>query len=260
MAYPFPGMNPYLEHKRVWHDFHNGLICRIRDAIVPGIRPRYFASTDDNVYIHELTDEQRYLLGRPDVAVLSTHSDSPPQSVVRDVVRETYSPGIEGMLPPETDEVRELFIEIRDQESREVITIIELLSPTNKRPGDDRNQYLAKRKQILRSTTHFVEIDLLRGGVRMDVGGLPQCDYAVMVSRYEDRPKVGLWPMRMRERLPTIPIPLANDDPDVPLDLQAVIEAQFEAAGYADYVYSYIPQPPLHPEDDAWAKGLRGIE
>ena len=79
-----------------------------------------------------------------------------------------------------------------------------------------------------------------------------------MVSKYEDRPRVGLWPIRLKERLPVIPIPLAGDDPHVPLDLQAILEAQFEAAGYEDYIYRQTPQPPLHPDDAAWAAELLG--
>jgi len=253
MTYPFPGMNPYLEHKDVWHDFHNGLIERFRTALVPQTRPKYITKVDDNVYIHELTAEQRTLLGRPDVSI----SRGDHRSSHRPNPQATCEPMFEGTLIPTVDEVRESFIEIRDAEDRSLVTAIELLSPTNKTPGADREQYLAKRRCLLNSPANFVEIDLLRGGVRTQVEGLPQCDYAVMVSRYRDRPRVGLWSMRLKDRLPKIPIPLAGDDPDVVLDLQELVEAQFEAAGYEDYVYSHKPQPLLHPEDQTWADSLQ---
>ena len=98
----------------------------------------------------------------------------------------------------------------------------------------DREQYLAKRKLLLSGNVHFVEIDLLRGGAKMPVEGLAQCDYAVIVSRSYKRPKVGLWPMRIREALPVIPVPLKQEDPDAVLDLQQLLHETFDAAGYAD--------------------------
>ena len=255
MTYPFPGMNPYLEHKNVWHDFHNGLTVRIRDQLVPQIRPRYLTKVDENVYIHELSAEERFLMGRPDVAVVQGDSPVKRQATGSDACL----PLAEGLLIPAVDQVKEPFIEIRDGESRELITVIELLSPTNKRPGADRDQYVSKRRRILNSTVNLVEIDLLRGGARMEVEGLPQADYAMMVSRYEDRPKVGLWPIRLEDRLPKIPVPLTADDPDAVLDLQQLVEAQFEAAGYEDYIYQHTPQPPLNSYVQTWADKIRGI-
>ena len=77
-----------------------------------------------------------------------------------------------------------------------------------------------------------------------------------MVSRDRDRPRVGLWPLRLRDRLPVIPIPLAGDDPDVTIDLQELLEAKFEAAGYEDYVDRNSPQSPLDPDDAKWAESL----
>ena len=252
MAYPFPGMNPYLEHKDVWHDFHNGLIERIRDCIVPQVRPNYITKVDDNVYIHELSAEQRFLLGRPDVSI-SHHGG---MVSVRSLATEICEPMFEGTLLPAVDQINESFIEIRDAQDRSLVTVIELLSPTNKTLGSDREQYLAKRRRLLHSNVNLVEIDLLRGGVRPEVEGLPDCDYAIMVSRYLQRPKVGLWSMRLKDQLPRIPIPLAGEDPDVIIDLQALVQTQYEAAGYEDYIYSHSPHPLLHPDDQAWASAL----
>ncbi len=79
------------------------------------------------------------------------------------------------------------------------MTVIELLSPTNKYAGPDREQYLVKRRELLASPVHFVEIDLLRGGPRMPMQDLPECDYCVLVSRVETRLDAGLWPIRLRE-------------------------------------------------------------
>jgi hypothetical protein len=134
---------------------------------------------------------------------------------------------------------------------------MELLSPSNKYAGPDREQYLAKARQLQRSWVHFVEIDLLRGGPRMPWLDMPACDYCVVVSRVERRPKAGFWPIRLRERLPEIPIPLRRGDTDARLDLQQVLHRIYDAAGYAYHIYSGPPEPPLSAEDAAWAQQFR---
>ena len=65
-----------------------------------------------------------------------------------------------------------------------------------------------------------------------------------------------MWPLRLRDRLPVIPIPLQNPDGDVHIDLQQIVHRIYDAAGYADYIYGGKPQPPLHPSDAAWAATL----
>src|SRR5262249_11882003 len=155
---------------------------------------------------------------------------------------------------PTVDVERSSLLEIRDRRNRQLITVIEVLSPSNKRPGPDREQYVAKREQVLHSSTHFVEIDLLRGYERMPMEPLPECDYCVMVSRVEHRLRAGLWPIRLRERLPAIPIPLRSQDKDLRLDLQEVLHRVYDAAGYENYIYDSTPEPALNPEDEAWAR------
>lgn len=250
MPSPFPGMNPFLEQADVWHDFHQGFVAAIRNTIAPLILPKYVAKIDENVYIHELSAEERHLLGRPDIAVLANEPGGAATAVA-----ERTAP-VYGHLLPTADVLRESYIEIRDRESRELITVIELLSPTNKERGPDRDQYIAKRRCILASPAHFVEIDLLRGHERMPVHELPPCEYMVMVSRYQERPRVGLWPIKLRERLPEIPIPLRYGDSDAVLDLQPLLNTLYDAAGYGYYIYGGTPSPPLHPEDAAWAEEI----
>jgi len=65
-------------------------------------------------------------------------------------------------VPLSVDVERHTFLEIRDCDNRQLVTVLELLSPSNKRPGPDREQYLAKRQQLLASSVHLVELDLLR--------------------------------------------------------------------------------------------------
>jgi len=148
------------------------------------------------------------------------------------------------------------YVEIRDRESWEIVTVLELLSPANKRPGPDREACLSKRAELLSSAAHFIELDLLRGGPRLPLEGLPECDYYALVSRVEDRPRAGVWPLRLHDRLPVLPIPLRAPDPDARLDLQAILQRVYDAARYQRYIYTTPPQPPLPPAETAWAAGL----
>lgn len=163
---------------------------------------------------------------------------------------------VSAVLPEAVDIEKHRYITILDEDSRRIVTVIELLSPTNKRPGADREQYLAKRKELLRSQAHVVEIDLLRGGPRMPMEPGVATPYCVMVSRQEERPRVGVWPVALRDALPTIPIPLLEGDADASLDLQAVLTRVYDDFGYANVLYRNPPDPPLEEEDAAWARDL----
>lgn len=154
------------------------------------------------------------------------------------------------------DVERLAFLEVRDRQSRELVAVVELLSPSNKRPGPDRDQYLAKRDRLLSSRAHLVEVDLLRGGRPMPMDGRPDCAYSALVSRAGERPAAGFWPIGLREPLPVVPVPLREPDGDARLDLGAVLHGVYDASGYEDYIYDGRPDPPLAPEDNAWARGL----
>jgi hypothetical protein len=158
------------------------------------------------------------------------------------------------------EEVREAYITILDREGLEVVTVIELLSPGNKRSGSDgRREYLSKREGILRSSSHLVEVDLLRGGARLPtVEPPPPADYYVYVARALARPRIEVYPSSLRDRLPSIPVPLSGADPDAELDLQAAFERVYARVGY-DYSldYSRPVEPPLE-EADAAVRNVQG--
>lgn len=252
MPSPFPGMNPYLEHPVVWHDFHQALMPRLRDAINAQVGPNYLVKLEEHIYVQELgADDAAAFLGRADVAVSQRFATQPSGGAA---ILEAPAQAI----PLPVDKFRESYVEILDRESLALITVIELLSPSNK-SGRDRQQYLAKRDQILDSSAHLVEIDLLRGGQKMPFQGLPECDYYVMVSRAEQRPApAGIWPLHLRDPLPLIPIPLKPGDADVQIDLQQLLHEIHDAAGYAKYIYGRPVSPPLSAEDAAWAAELLG--
>jgi hypothetical protein len=252
MPSPFPGMNPYLEHPGVWVDFHDSLIYAIRKGLNGQIRPGYIAKVEELLFIHELASDERRLLGQADMAVAESGKvpERPQGTAVRAPVYGTLA---------ETAQVEHHpYLEIRDRECEALITIIEVLSPSNKYAGPDHDLYLAKRRQILASGTHLVELDLLRGGPRLPLNGMPDCDYCAVVSRYEERPSAGIWPVLLREKLPEIPIPLRSPDPDAMLDLKQAIDLVYDDAGYEDFLYRRPPRPPLNESDAKWAAGFVG--
>lgn len=143
---------------------------------------------------------------------------------------------------------------MRNRKSLEIVTVIKLLSPTNKRPGPDRDQYLAKRRGILHIPANLVEFDLLRGWQKMPGDNLPARDYGVMISEREIRPTARYWPIELRQRLPVIPIPLREPALDVRVDLQQLLVGVYDRAGYADDIYEGEPFPPLSEDDRIWSE------
>jgi hypothetical protein len=249
MPSPFPGMNPWLEQDDVWHDFHESFVPAIRRALVSQLSPRYIVKLDEEVYVHNRADDLRTFAGRADVLVAETTEGRTPDVAAAVLEAPSYA-----MIPPAVDVERLSYVEIRDQKSRQLVAMIEVLSPANKKRSDDRAQYLRKRQQLLRSDAHLIELDLLRGGERLPLDDLADCDYCVAVSRAEDRPRVGVWPIRIREPLPIIPVPLLAPDPDARLDLKQILDAVYDEAGYERYIYAGKPQPRLHPDDADWAR------
>jgi hypothetical protein len=146
-------------------------------------------------------------------------------------------------------------VEIRDVEERRLVTAIEVLSPTNKR-GEGREEYLARRRKLLMSSSHLMEIDLLRDGRRIPMQKpLPPAPYFVFLSRAETRPISEVWPIALNDRLPTVHVPLLPGDADVSLDLQLAMTTIYDQCGFDLAVnYSLAPEFPLDPESMAWAE------
>jgi hypothetical protein len=126
-------------------------------------------------------------------------------------------------------------IEVCEVAMQQLVTVIEILSPVNKRPGhdayvDDRR----KRRDLLRSAVHLLEIDLLRGGERPPLQSPVQpAPYYVVLARADQRPNVDVWPVQLTDSLPLVPVPLLEPDPDAPLDLQAAFTAIYDRCAYA---------------------------
>ena len=253
MPSPSPGMDPFIEGQ-VWRGFHDSLIIELQATLVPDLRPHYVALVGERVYVERAGEDAPGYIG-PDVAVAR---DLPLREPAGEGgVAVLTAPVAVPLAMPER--VEEIFLEIYLRASQDLVTVIEVLSPSNKRLGSDgRREYLAKRDAILQSSVHLLELDLLRGEERLPMARpLPPAEYYAILSRARRRPMGEVWPIRLRDRLPVVPVPLAGKDPDVLVDLQEVFTRVYDRAGY-DYTLDYDrePQPPLSEADAAWAKAL----
>lgn len=248
MPSPLPGMDPFIESQR-WADFHTSIITALRDALVPGVRPKYTVDVEERVYVERDPDDPVMAI-RPDAAVVDTGR---AVSCGSGKMATAVAP-VECMIPM-PEEVREVYLTIRRKDGRKIVTVIEVLSPANKRPGANGfAQYLEKRDKVLASSASLVELDLLRGGRRMPlVGKLPPADYRAAVSRSCRRPRAEAYLWSLHQPLPILPIPLVEPDADVPLDLQAIFNQVYDRAGY-DYSLNYTLalEPPLEAKRAKW--------
>jgi hypothetical protein len=254
MPSPFPGMDPFIEGQ-VWKDFHHAFIGEARATLIPQVRPRYVVRVEERVYLDEQPDEEITLI-EPDVMVVEdSEAEGPgPRGAGAALAVEPVILSL-----PMPAEQKQRFLALRERETLRLVTVIEILSPTNKRGGSDgRRQYLEKRKELLRSSVHLVELDLLRGGRRLPVrGSLPAGDYFAFVARAGYRPRAEVYAWTMRQPLPTVPVPLAGVDPDAALHLQAIFTSAYDRAGY-DYSLDYRRpvEPPLGEADAAWTQEI----
>jgi hypothetical protein len=252
MPSPFPGMDPYLEISGLWPDFHQRFNTYWCDQISDSLPDRYEARIDERVHLVELElDEQQIRQIRPDVAVLDRGGQG--RSAASGAVATLESVTIP--LLTTTQEVRESWIEIFHRPDHALVAVLELLSPTNKADAG-YGDYLAKRAAILRQRVHLVELDLLLTGHRMPLSAaLPQGDYYSMVARSDRRPNVDVYSWSVRDRLPTIPIPLRAPDPDIGTNLAAVFATAYERGRYARSIdYSKKLDLPLGEAERAWAE------
>lgn len=229
-------MDPYLEHPALWPDVHNALIAATRDLIAPTLRPRYYVRLEERVY----ADEPDFV-GRHDFAGPVRHG---PSGQFRTVTI------------PEVERVLETYLEVHAVDEGQVVTVLELLSPGNKRPGDGRRMYEEKRLRILGTRTNLVEVDLLRAGEPMTVYGATRTsDYRILVSRGERRPRADFFVFSVRDPIPRFALPLRRGDDEPLVDLGKVLHDLYDRAAYDLSIdYRQEPVPPLREEDRIWAR------
>lgn len=239
MQNPFPGMNPYLEHPALWHQVHNRLIVAMADAITPQVAPKYRVSIEERIYT---SIEDNLLVGIADVAGGGQQvSDAGTAMATKPIPVQVPMPM----------EVTERFLEVRLTQSGDVVCVIEVLSPKNKRSGIGRETYQSKRQKILQSQTNLIEIDLLRSGNPMPVLVANEAPYRILVSRGYSRPAADA--LGLTQTLPTIPVPLMKGDAEPVVDLQVVLNDIYTRARFDLSIDYEKPLKPAFSDDEtAW--------
>jgi hypothetical protein len=270
-------MNPYLEEPAIWPGVHVNLAVAIQEALVPQLPAHYYVTVELRVY-EAPQGEVGPLVGIGDVTVGAERRRPNPTNPTngaarygeREAAANRTGVGVLTVEVPRSVEVREHYLEVRRAGTHEVITVVEILSPTNKRPGKGRQIYEQKRTETVSALTNLVEIDLLRSGEPLPVlhHGLPleraeAGDFRVLVSRGYRRHQAELYVWGLRAPLPVVPVPLRHDEPEPTVDLQALLHTVYDRGGYSRIVdYRGEPVPPLSADDAAWADGVlrsRGI-
>ncbi len=258
MRSPFPGMDPYIEACGLWGDFHHGLISEIQYALARAAPARYVVRAGERSYV--VLVEAGGKSSRPfvpDLSLTTQKRGKPSRKKGGTAVAETV-PSAEPVIMRAfiEEEHREAFIEIYEATPEQrLVTCIEILSPSNKRPHTPGfDLYLRKRKSLLLGDVNLVEIDLLRGGSRMPMlDSWPDSPYTVLVARAKKFELCQVWPIYLQIPLPSVPIPLAKPDPDIILDLQPMIDSIYQRSRYALSIdYCKPLSPPLQPAEELW--------
>jgi hypothetical protein len=258
MVYPFPGVNPYLEHPTLWPGVHHWLIIGLAGYLSPQLRPHYRVAVEVRMY--ETVGDQSLLVGIPDVAVNQLQRQTEPEQIGDPLaaVAVAPSPGPQRVTIPMAETIKQGYLEIREVVTGQVITVVEILSPVNKRQGKGRQQYEEKRNCVLNSETHLVEIDLLREGLPLPYfGRAPESDYRILVSRAELRPQAELYGFNLADQIPKFPMPLKGTEQGPMVDLNELLQQVYDQGSFDLAIdYSQDPLPPLPPQDTDWLRGI----
>lgn len=220
MTSPFPGMDPYLEDPACWPAFQRQLIRALQQLLAPGLVERYRIRVEQRGYVHE-------------------------QALFTSVIREEH---------------HEEFLEIRQRSDGRLVTLVEVVSPTNKTTPEGRTAYLDKRREGRTCQANLVEIDLVRQGQPMldyPRHDLPDWDYLLTVTRASQPERHEIYTATLRKRLPRFRLPLAADDRDTVIDLHSVLQRCYDQGDFTACLdYRRDPPVPLSEEDRRWMDDL----
>ena len=218
MPSPFPGMDPYLENAKLWPAFQHQLLACLYQILLPGLVDRYRARVGTRTYV----------------------SETP---LFTSIIREQFA---------------EEFIEIRNRTDGKLVTLLEVVGPANKTTAAGRQAYLDARQQAVAQRAGVVELDLVMQGkptLTYSRDGLPEYDYAVTVTRSNAPDRYEIYTATLQKRLPKFKLPLAADDRDALLDLQAAFARAYDLGNFAasvDYKGPPPPDVPLSEANTAW--------
>lgn len=263
MKSPFPGMDPYLESH--WLDVHHSLVIYARDQLRPKLPRDLRARVEERVFV-ESADEGKLRGIHPDVRIV----EHPRLAATGSLPEGGVGLAEPVLIQTANEPISQGYIEIVDASSgNRVVTVIEMVSPSNKVPGEGRELYAQKQREVIAGGANLVEIDLTRSGHRALAARMTQippryhATYLVCVTRGWRPGWAEIYPLSLRDRLPAIRIPLRQTDADVPLELQTLVDLAYENGSYDDTDYRQPLEPPLAPADAAWAdewlraKGVR---
>jgi Protein of unknown function (DUF4058) len=246
-------MNPYLESPSGWAGVHHWLITELARALGLLLPANYYVAVEERVY--DISDAESTLIGIPDNAVAKRNVAPPPGSFQGPIA--TLSQPTTVILPSPIS-INEGYLEVRKAGTHQVITVIEILSPTNKQ-GEGRIKYEEKRQDILASQTHLVEIDLLRKGKSMAFSSATTpTHYRILVSQSQRRPRADLYGFNLQEMIPTFPLPLTGEDAEPMINLKTYLDNLYDLGRYElqlDYVQE-PPQPKLADADRQWCNSI----
>ncbi len=258
MPGPFPGMDPYVEAQGLWESCHAALVTHSAEALNQRLPEGYVAKIEARVKMvtQEIPPSRRI----PDVLI-----GREPDAPTRSVASSQHDAGV-ATIDPVTipfalgeEEVRDRWIEILGLSEMELVTVVEILSPSSK-AGSGRREHLEKRAGLIDRTVNFVEIDLLLAGRRMPMAKpLPPGDYYAVVGRSTGAPDAQVYAWTIRHILPQIPIPLRAPDPDVLLDLRQAFDLTYDRGLYSRLLRYGRPLPdvlPLSPADREWSESI----
>jgi hypothetical protein len=205
-------MDPYLEEEKLWPLFHHQLATCLYQILLPGLVDRYRARVGQRHYVTE-------------------------QPLFTSIIREEH---------------HEELIEIRQRADGRLVTLVDMVSPTNKTTATGRQAYLEKRREGRSQGANLVEIDLvLQGQPMLDYSreNLPEWDYAVTVTRATQPDRFEIYTATLQKRLPRFRLPLANDDRDTVVDLHTAFARCYDQGGFAAKI-DYQRDPPTTVSDD----------
>jgi hypothetical protein len=249
-------MDPYLEAQGRWPGFHTALITHCNDLLNGELPEPYVAQVDARIVLVSFDPPASNRI--PDI-LIGRDDDAPaaPRQAVAGAVGTLEPTTLQLLSHP--IEVREAWIEIFHLPEMELVTVIEILSPSNK-GGSGRIDYIAKRDALINQPVNLVEIDLLLSGTRMPMRGpMPPGESVAIIARAERRPDAEVYAWSLRQPLPVLPIPLRVPDSDVSLDLAEAFRMTYNRGGYSRVMRYGRPLPssfPMSAEDRAWAENF----
>lgn len=256
MPSPFPGMDPYLEPH--WLDVHSSLVTSSRNVLNERLPEDLIARVEERIAVESDADHLRRIA--PDTRIFEAVGAAP--AVASDTTAGVALAPYRLVLL--ADPITERFIEIIDPTGDRLVTVIEFVSPTNKR-GEGIRAFVEKREELLAGGVSMVEIDLTRAGDWRALLRPHLCPTNVLSAyratiRVPSEPRtLYLQPISLREPLPTLRIPLRENESPVELSLQPLLEQAYQNGRYARTMdYSRPPNPPLEAEDTAWAETVLG--